>query len=209
MAITTYAQLQTAIGTWSHRSDTSTIAPECIALAEARLADLLILKSMETETTLTGVVGSDLLALPSGYVSPICLWIELDNARIKLEPALPSEFDGTPTNTIPQYWAINGSNIQLDNPVNDTYSFPFRYVGTSNLSVSNTTNYLLTKRPDLYLAASMAEFARYARDAEMHAAWEAKFQKAVQEVKASDNRNRAIAPLRMECIGGRSNIFTG
>lgn len=37
MAITTYAELQTAVGNWLHRSDVSTIIPDLIALGEAHL----------------------------------------------------------------------------------------------------------------------------------------------------------------------------
>lgn len=211
MAITTYAQLQTAIAGWLHRDDLTTTIPDFITLCEARLNDKLILRDMETESTLTGVVSRNYIALPTGFVSPIALWIIIDSERLKLDPASPQELPYDTTNSQPKFWAIDGANVRFDCPLGSAYSVPFRYVKASNLSESNTTNYLLTKRPDVYLSGCLAEAARYTRDSDLFNTWEPKFTQAMNEIKAADNRARAIVPLRTDVPMStmRPNIFRG
>jgi hypothetical protein len=172
---------------------------------------MLILKNMETETTLTASIGSATITLPTGFVSPIAMWIIVSGVRIKLEPALPKEFDYTTTNGQPKYYAIDGVNVRFDCPAQSAYSAPMRYVKQSNLSASATTNYLLTKRPDVYLAGVLVEIARFTKDVELFNEWEPRFLKSCAELKASDNRNRAIVPLRTDVpmAGMRGNILTG
>jgi hypothetical protein len=198
MTIATYADLQSAITSWANRSDLSSNAPDFITLAEARLNDLLLMRDMETETTLTAVVGQNYVALPSAYVSPIALWIVINTYRQPLYPAEPEELPYYPSNVRPQYWAIDGDNIRFDTQADDTYSLPFRYISKSNLSNSITTNQLLAKRPDLYLAGGLVELAKYTRDSELFNEWEPKFQKALAEVKAAEGRNRGMVPMRAD-----------
>ena len=212
MAITTYAELQTAVASWAHRSDDefTDAIPEMITLAEARLYDLLLLKDMETETTLTAVVSQNYVALPSDYLSPIALWIVIDSVRVQMLAALPQELPYDVNDTQPRMWAIDGANIRFDCPADDTYSLPFRYVANSALSSSNTSNYLLTRKPDLYLAASLVEAARWAQDADLMNAWEPRFVDGVKSIKAAENRARGMVPLRTDLpIRRRSNILTG
>ncbi len=210
MAITTYAELLTAVADWSHRSDLTSVIPDFVTLAEARINDALTIKTMETETTLTGTIGVDYIALPAGFVSPIAMWVIVDSYRNPLTAALPQDFDGGPTNSIPEYFAIDGVNVLFDCHLSAAYTFPLRYIKQSNLSASNTTNDVLTKRPDIYLAGAMAECGRYTRDAEMFSTWEPKFLAALQAHKATDARNKSISRLSTELSGSpRSNIFAG
>jgi hypothetical protein len=212
MSLNTYSTLQTALANWAHRADLTAQWPDFIANAEARLNDMLILRDMETEVTLTSVIGNNYVALPSGYVSPIELWIVISSYRQPLEMVEPEELPYYPSNTIPRYWAVDGDNIRLDCPTNDTYSMPFRFVQKSNLSNSNPTNYLLTERQDIYLAGAMVEMARYALDDGALTKWEQKFQQACAGFKARESRNRNV-PLRVDAgltaRGNGFNIYRG
>lgn len=211
MAITTYAELLSAVASWAHRNDLTTLAPDFVTLCEARLNDALVLKDQETEATLSTAIGSDSIDLPSDYISPIAMWIIVDTSRLPLTAASPQDFGGSPVNTIPRYWAIDGDSIVFDNPADAVYSCPFRYVAKSNLSESNPTNALLAHRPDLYLAGAMVEYGIWAMDNNTVAVWEPKFQQALAAVKAADNRSKSIAPLRVDAAlhGSKSNIFAG
>jgi hypothetical protein len=211
MAITTKAQLKTAAATWANRSNLTSYLDDLITIAEGRMNDLLILKNMETETTLTASISSGTIALPTGFISPIAMWLVESGVRIPLEPALPQEFNYTTSNSQPKYYAIDGVNVRFDCPCQEAYSMPMRYVKQSNLSADGDTNYLLTKRPDVYLAALLVEIARFIKDVELFNEWEPRFQKSVQELKASDGRNRGIVPLRTDIPSMRSHgrILTG
>lgn len=202
MTIASYSDLQTALGTWSHRADLSSIAPDLITLCEGRLNDMLILRDMETESTLSTAIGNNSVALPAGYLSPIALWLVITSGgqsyRYLLNPALPEQLPYSPNQMQPRYWAIDGDNIRLDCPSDAIYSLAFRFVVKSNLSNSVTTNYLLAQRPDIYLAGCMVELGRYLDDTDMQGTWEPKFKQACSEFKARENRNRDVAPLRVD-----------
>jgi hypothetical protein len=211
MAITTYTQLQQAVADWSNLSDLTAYIPDFITLAEARLNDMLLLKNMESDEPLTLVVGQNYVTLPTGYISPIAFWLVINNERLPLDVALPQELEYSPTNGQPRYWAIDGVNVRFDRPAGSAYTAYLRCIKASNLSGSTTTNYLLTRRPDVYLAGCMVEVARFTKDVELFNAWEPKFLKATAELKAAENRARAIVPLRTDVpvMRHHSNIFRG
>lgn len=210
MALTSYTELKAAIADFGNRTDLTTAIVDCITLAEARLYDLMILKNMEAEETLTLTTGVNYVALPSGFISPIALWLLVSSVRIPLSPATPQELPYDTSNNEPTYWAIDGANIRFDCPAADNYTAYLRCVKKSNLSGSVTTNYLLERRPDIYLAASMVELARYTRDVELFNTWEPKLLSAVASFKATESRARGMVPLRSDLpVSARGSIFTG
>jgi hypothetical protein len=210
MPFTSYTELKAAVADFANRTDLTTPIVDCITLAEARLYDLMILKDTESDESLTLTTGQNYVALPAGFISPIAFWLIVDSQRVPLQPALPQELPYDTSNNQPRLWAIDGANIRFDCPASEGYSAKLRCVKKSNLSGSVTSNYLLTRRPDIYLAASLVEVARYTRDKELFSEWEPKLLKAVSEVKAAENRARSMAPLRTDiAVRGRSNILTG
>ena len=198
MAITTWTELKAAVADFAHRSDLTTQIPDFITLAEARLFDMLLLRNMEAETNLTSSIGVNYIALPTGYVSPIALWLTINSIRQLLLPALPQELPYIPSNGVPQYWAVDADNVRLDRPADAVYTLPFRYIKTANLGASVATNELLARRPDVYLAGSLSELARYTQNDKLFNIWEPRFLTGCAELKAVENRNRAIAPLRSD-----------
>jgi hypothetical protein len=170
----------------------------------------MILKNMESEETLTLVTSQNYVALPSGFISPIALWLVVSSVRVPLSPALPQELPYDTTNNQPQYWAIDGANIRFDCPADQGYTAYLRCVKKSNLSGSVATNYLLERRPDIYLAASMAELARYTRDVDLFNTWESKLVKEIASFKNAENRARGMVPMRNDVRqpGINANIFT-
>lgn len=210
MAIATYNDLKAALASWANRTDLTTEIPDFITLAEARLFDMLLLKDMEAEESLTLTQGNNYVALPSGFVSPIALWLIVDSERTPLEHVLPQQLPYYTDATQPRYYAIDGVNIRFDCPADSAYSAKFRMYKTSALSGSNTSNYLLLKRPDIYLAGGLVELARYIKDVELFNMWEAKFLKATAELKAAENRSRSVS-LRSDIplIRRVADIFRG
>ena len=70
MSISNYAELQTAVANYLHRSDLTTLIPDFISIAESKLNRVLRLRSMENVTT--GTVASS-IALPTGFIEMISL----------------------------------------------------------------------------------------------------------------------------------------
>ena len=211
MTIATWAQLKTAVADWSHRSDLTTVIIDCVALCEARLNDMLLLKNMESDESLTLTLNQNYVALPTGFISPIKFWLVIDSERVELDPRLPQALPYYSDSAQPRLWAIDAANVRFDCPSDSAYSAKLRCIKASNLSDSSTTNYLLTKRPDVYLAGTLVEVARYTKDGEMFAMWEPKFLKACAEVKAAENRARGNVPLTTNLPGTsrRASILRG
>lgn len=210
MAITSYATLKSTALDWCHRPDFAAQVADAVAFTEARLYDMLLLKNAESEEALTLTKGQNFVALPTGYISPIAFWLVVSSIRVPLQFARPQELPYFPTASYPKYCAIDGDNIRFDCPASSAFQAYFRCMKSSALSDSNTSNYLLTRRPDIYLAGTIAELARYMQDEGLYAVWESKFQSGCKELKAAENRARGLAPLRSElAMKSRSNIFAG
>jgi hypothetical protein len=211
--ITNYTSLKAAAVGMTHRTgDTAFEAnlPLFVQLCEARLSDMMLLRESESDEPLTLVVGNNYVALPAGYVSPLQFWLVIDGQRTVLTPALPQQLPYNTENSCPNLWAIDGENIRFDCPADTAYSAYLRCIKSFNLSDSVTTNYLLERRPDIYLAGTMAEIARFARDEGLFSTWEAVFVRGTNALKAAESRNRGIAPLRTDiALRSRSNILTG
>lgn len=210
MAIANYSDLKNALATWSNRSDLMSYIPDFITLAEARLNDMLLLKNMESEEDLTLVVNQNYAALPTSYISPIALWLIVDTQRLPLEMVLPQDLPYYTDATIPRYFAVDGVNIRFDCPADSAYAGKFRIIKASNLSDTTTTNYLLARRPDIYLAAGLVELARFVQDVELFNTWEPKFLKATTEMKATENRARSVSlKTDIPLVRRFANIFRG
>jgi hypothetical protein len=138
--ISDFASLQTAVGNWLNKSGDANLTariPEFIQLAEARFQRKLDDEQQNTVTTITFADG----------IAP-----------------LPADFDGL--NSIdgdfqedPVLFDVVGSYIRTDPAVTGSATINYRQ-GIPALSVSNTTNWLLTKAPDIYLFGALlqAEF---------------------------------------------------
>jgi hypothetical protein len=211
--ISSYATLLAAVAGMLHRDDDTDItdnAPLFVQLAEAELYDRLLLKDMESDESLTLTEGQNYVALPSGFVSPIALWLLIDTVRVPLKPALPQELPYDAENDQPEYYAIDGANIRFDCDAASAYSAFLRCVKRSNLSVSNTSNALLLKRPDVYLYGALEQAALFAENDAGAAKWGAFKERSIKSLKAADARNRSLVPLRTDLpTVGRSSITKG
>jgi hypothetical protein len=211
--ISSYATLQSAAAGMIHRGSDATITanlPLFIQLCEAELFDELLLKDAETESTLTLTTDVNYVALPATYVSPIALWLIVSTQRVKLESVLPQELPYDTSSSQPRLWAIDGVNIRFDCPAQEGYTAKFRHIATSRLSVSNTSNYLLLKRPDVYLYGTLKQVALFTKDMADLQKYSQLYESAKASLKRAESRNRSHVPLRTDIgVRGRTNILIG
>lgn len=160
MPITTYTELQTAIADDLARSDLTSFIPDFITMAENVLNfgsdEIEPLRVREMETISTVTMASGVGAVPQGFLQHIRA-VEGTSSRRPLnyitadaaEKLYPTRAAG-----IPASFSIIGSSLYVypltDNSIELTY-----YSVIPALSGSNTTNWLLTKAPGVYLRTAL------------------------------------------------------
>lgn len=212
MAFTSYSELQTAIGQWLKRSDRAAVIPDYIKLAETRIKTLVRLRVMETEVDLSTTQGSDVIAIPNDFKSPIALWIADINPREQLEQLLPQSMPYNTVSNRPMYWCVDGRNLRFQTPANQVYPIKLRYQQHFGLSDTTTSNYLLEDYPDVYLFGAMVEALNDVQDFAQAEIWEKRFQTAVFQCNNQEASNQENVKLRTEFGSAnkrRFNIFRG
>ena len=199
MSITNYSELQSAIASWLDRSDLSLRIPEFIALCEAKLSRELRVRPMESKTS--GTMSSSSLALPSDWVGFKSIWYEISGERIELISGTPQEsnrFDDGATD-YPVGYYISGSNVYFYPDSNGDYTVGYIYYQSiPALTDTNTTNWLLTSHPDIYLYGTLLEAVPYLKDRPDIPIWDAAYTSVIAQMKKADRRDvRSGAPMRM------------
>ncbi len=166
MALDNYSDLQSAITDWMARTDIQGSAADFIKLAEARLNRLNGVVS--TNATLTGTTGSREIDISGlSIVKPIALHVlyPTTQGEFYVLPRPEGSFPYSEVLGAPYFWAIEGTKINFDYPLNQDYTFRLTYQGRFALSSDAPTNELLTNHPDVYLAAAIVWGAAYTKDA--------------------------------------------
>lgn len=203
MAIASYADLKTAIATWLARSGDSSItgnAGDFIALLEARLNRWQpALRVAEIETPLIGTASSRFIALPSDFREPISLFRTTSSIYQPMRPFIPGNDALSVTNSTPQAWGIDGTNVVLDCPEAQADTFTFRYRQKFSLGPADaSTNWLLAEHPDVYLFGSLVEATTFMKTPGQAQVWDSRFAGAMEEVTNQDSRSKSIAPMTVD-----------
>jgi hypothetical protein len=204
--ISNYLELLAAVARWMHRSDLATVIPDFITLAESRVNRTVRPIDAETAVTLTSAINSSTIALPAGFSEALSLWLDEE-----LQYIAPDLFEIEDTATCPWMWTVSGGNIQFDTKCDAIYSFRFRYKKKYDIA-NDTTNWLLTNHPDVYLFGALVEASPFIKDDARTAFWQARYDLAVSEVNANESRTRSLSKLAVDSalMGSRdSGILEG
>jgi len=205
MAISTYAELQTAVASWLHR-DVSQIV-DFITLAEKRINSLLDSRIAEVDGTLTATISSRYITLPAGYMRPVGLWMTTYNPRIEMKYFIPGDLNVSTTDGQPRQYTIDGGNIAFDCPNDAAYTFTFRYKKGYDIA-STSTNDILTNYPSLYLYGTLVEACMLTR--EDPTMFEQRFQGALEEAMRTEYKNTANATIISEMVtSDQQRILSG
>lgn len=191
MTISTYSELKTAIQNWyMDRSDIyTTFADEIIDLSEAYFNINLRCREMEEVAELTPT--SNVCTLPTDYIEYKRV-VELASIRRPLEYITEDAADHlypTRSSGLACHFMIVGTDLTAlplsSNHIELTY-----YQSIPALSGSNTTNWLLTKSPNLYLHTCLMYAAEAAKARDEFAAEAALVTRFVELLQSADNRGK-------------------
>ena len=204
MAITTYAQLQTATANWLARTDLSARIPEFIELAEANFNRVIRQPDMIAKDDSFSIAGR-YTTLPANTLEIIRIVVDLTPV-IVLEYLTPEEISQRrivmSSTGKPYYFTmIGGSSNQLEvlpSPDSTYTSSIVYYTRIAALSDSATSNWLLAAHPDIYLFGTLVEAEPYLKNDERMPMWTTRLDKALNALGLQGQRERHTASgLRM------------
>jgi len=181
MSVTNYTELQARVANELDRDDLASRIPEWIVECEARLNRILRCPEMEATSSLTQTAG--VCTLPANYLEYMSVSIA---TKGELKPLSVSQantfFGGSPPSGTPRYFSADKatSTLKIYPTSSDTIDVRM-YVALPAL-VTNTTNWLLTKYPEVYIYGSLLPSASFLLDDARIATWGTLLDKSIAEI---------------------------
>lgn len=205
MSISNYTELQTAVENWLKNTGISSRVTEFISLAESKINRKLRGLQQQTQLESSYSGSSRTVSYPTGF---------LEMLDVHAKPASQSDYYYEPVQFIPadriweKYYSTSGwprwytarENIEFNVAPDVTYTIKYHYLKKWDIE-NDSTNWLLTNYPDVYLYGALAEAEPYLWNDERIAIWKSLFIEAVDEVNNLENRTRDDGELSTSELG--------
>ena len=203
MALTSYSTLKTSIANWLNRSDlTDEIADDFIVLTEADLNSKLRIRKMINQATIT--IDSETESLPTGFLQVRNFYILSGSTKYPLRYITPSQMDqlrGTSTSGTSQSYTILGDTLRFSPKPDSSYTGYLNYYKSFDaLSDTNTSNWILTNHPAIYLYGSLYHASNFLGGIEPSQAqqWLQMYGTAMERLETTDREDQySGSPLQV------------
>lgn len=195
-----YSLLKAHIAEKMDRTDLTAQIPNFIRMAEFWLTDKIFHPQGETTATLLTTAATDYVALPTDFR-------QLRQAHVVADPiqylqiVSPSTLreDWVSGTGSPQALAIVNGFVQIGPTPDAQYSISITYLGDFvPLSDSAPSNWLLQRRADIYVYASLMQAEAHIVNDERIPLWKAALDEALSDLNRAGNRYRMSgSPLRL------------
>ena len=214
MALSTYTELKSAIANWLNRSDlTSEISDDFIVLTEADLNAKLRIRQMHAQTTIT--IDAETENTPTGFLQVRDFYILSNGQKYPMTFISPAQMDAvkaSSTTGVPSSYTILGSTFRFAPRPDTTYSAILNYYKKFDpLTSSNTTNYILTDHPAVYLYGSLFHAANFLGgfDPNQVQQWSSMYQTALERIELNDREDSySGSPLQIRSDVTVASPFT-
>jgi hypothetical protein len=189
MSIGTYAELQTAVSNWMHRSDLATFIPDLILMGEKWIFRNARTRDMETALNVT--ISSGIASVPADFVALKSARISgSPNVALRVRPAswIYSQYPNRSNGSIPSFIAVEGSTF-IFGPSAGGYTVLGTYYARL-ASVQSSANALFVANPDLYLFATLCEAEPFLKNDKRMPLWMAKRDQILNDVNSEDKESR-------------------
>ena len=202
MALTSYSTLKTSIANWLNRTDlTSEISDDFIILTEADLNSKLRVRKMITSTSIT--IDSETESTPADFLQIRDFFITEGGTKHALKYITPAQMDqikGSSTSGMPSSYTILGDNFRFAPIPSAAYTGTLNYYAKfPALSDSNTSNYILTHHPSIYLYGSLYHAANFLGGIEPRQVqqWQQMYSTSLERLERNDREDQyGNAPLQ-------------
>jgi hypothetical protein len=200
MTIATYTDLQTALSNWLDHSLFASRYPDFIQLFEATANRRLRVKEMESLATLTPATDGTAL-LPSDYLAyRRCTWTGSTRNELRyVQPAyFQAAFPSRPSDA-PRLFTIESLMLKVM-PLDST-PVELEYYQKIPALAYNSTNWLLTSHPDVYLFGSIAEAEMFGVNDERMPLWKARRDEIFDEIEKLSKATRSGPGTAIHVMG--------
>jgi hypothetical protein len=214
MALTNYSELKSTIADFLNRDDLASVIPTFIAMAEAQINRDL--RHWKMEQRATGDLTNEYSLLPNDWLETIQVHVT-GNGTYPVELASRDSIaDRRSANNDssgrPRYYSHADSSIELFPTPDVSYTIELLYYQkVPSLSDSETTNWLLTEAPDLYLYAALIHSSPYLQEDARASTWAQLYGAAVQKLNQVSEESRMSGSglrLKMRGLGGPKRTDT-
>jgi len=196
MAISTKAELNTAVANWLNRSDLTARIPEFTSLAEASFNRNLRTREMLVRSTAS--TTGQYVSLPTDYLEMLNIELTSTSPPKRLVYITSDRSDDYRENSnnevgTPDYYTIEGTSIQLLPTPSASVTVQLNYYqdipALSGLADSGN-NWLLLAHPDIYLYGTLMQASPYIMDQQSAQIWDGLLSRSMQELQMSDEKSR-------------------
>ena len=203
MALTSYSTLKASVANWLNRTDlTDEIADDFIALTEADFNSKLRIRKMINQATIT--IDSETESLPTGFLQVRNFYILSGGIKHSLRYVAPSHMDqlrGTSTSGTSQSYTILGDTLRFSPKPDSSYTGYLNYYKSFDaLSDTNTSNWILTNHPAIYLYGSLYHASNFLGGIEPSQAqqWLQMYGTAMERLEINDREDQySGSPLQV------------
>jgi hypothetical protein len=196
MAISTKAELNTAVANWLNRSDLTARIPEFISLAEASFNRNLRTREMLTRSTAS--TADQYVSLPTDFLE--MMNIELTSTTppkrlIYITSDRSDDYREQQNNTTgtPDYYTIEGAFLQLLPSPDVSVTIQLNYykdIPAMATLADSGSNWLLLAHPDIYLYSILMQASPYIMDPQSAQQWDGLLARSMLELQMSDEKSR-------------------
>lgn len=189
MALLTYSDLSTAIGSWEERTFTSGETDDFILIAEAN-ANLRLASDYRRRGTATvNTDSSGIATLPTSFIGMTSLTRDVLGSLPLKQVSHGALIERNPyeVSDDAQVYALTSSTTLVVSPVTDDDFIAVYSTVVPALSGSNTTNWLLTLAPHYYLFSCQAAAAAMFKDYQTAALLDGKANDILDQVISQGN----------------------
>jgi len=191
MALSTYSEIKSTVADYLNRADLTAVLPSFVTLAEAKFNRELRTRDMLTRVQTTS--DDEYVSLPTDFLQHYSLELDAASAQPPMDYIGPQEAkvlkaQNRTASTTYYYTVIDGAFEIIPAPGSDLDLRMVYYAKIPALSDSNTTNWLLTKSPDLYLYSALLEAAPYLKDDDRVQLWAAARQQVIDAMNLESER---------------------
>ena len=202
MALNSYSALKTSVANWLNRSDLTTEIEDFVVLAEKDFNSKLRIRKMIAQSSVT--INAETVALPTGFLQIRDFFITQGGTKHSLTYITPTQMDqikGSSTTAMPEVYTILGDNFRFAPIPSSSFTGTLNfYKEFDPLSDSNTSNFILTSHPAIYLYGSLYHAANFLGGVEprLIQQWQQMYATALERLERNDREDQfSGSPLQI------------